>query len=80
MRHPEAETEEVFLCNEKNGSKLDGPFFEKWPTKRAGRVAWDILDNYLPNHFPVFVKKSDIEKSGGFLPSSACMGDETFWR
>ena len=77
MSHSEAETDEVFLTNTKIGNNLDGPFFQRWPTRRAGTMAWNIIGEMLPDHFPVFVKRSDVERNGGFTPA---MGKDHFFR
>lgn len=77
-RHPEAEADEVFLTNEQWGESLDKPFYAKWPTKRAGKIAYSILGDRLSNYFPVFVKRTDVEKNGGFMDES--MGVDAFFR
>jgi hypothetical protein len=75
--HPEAEVDEVFLTNAKRGDSLDSSFYQKWLTRRPGRNAHNLIGEYLPDHFPVFVKRSDVEKNGGFVQG---MGKDTFFR
>ncbi len=74
QNHPEKLHDEVFL-----GNSSDIPFgvgdrsissFDSigWKTKRKGNVAigknGEPLDNRWPNVFPVFVKRTEVEKAG----------------
>ena len=63
--HPERLAEEVLLFNyssDAGGQELFGRI--GWKSKRKGNIAYGQDGNIVPNFFPVFVQRSEMEESG----------------
>ena len=58
--HPETRDGEVFFCNS------DDQTFQGigYKTKRAGNTAYDIHGKIVPEIFPVFVQRQELETAG----------------
>jgi len=59
QNHPERLRDEVFLINIRGDSNQLRQI--SWRTKRRGIIAYDTNDMRIENHFPVFIKKQEIE-------------------
>lgn len=66
--HPEQQEDEVFISNSHDEGPVDDTGRTDyecigWKTKRRGVVAYDVNGKVLPEMFPVFVKRSEIEQA-----------------
>lgn len=64
LPHPELKSGEHHLCNAPKNS--DFPTASGYSTARTGKKAYGLLNNFLPNHVPVFI--SQIEYDTGIIP------------
>ena len=64
-KHPEQESDELFLSNWRFGSRFDVSIDElKWKTTRIGKIAYDDEGQILPSDLkPIFIKKTEVEEA-----------------
>jgi hypothetical protein len=55
--HPEAKEDEMFITN----ATVLSYDIVKWKTKRRGINAYDQNGKHLPQMFPVFAKREEVE-------------------
>lgn len=72
IHHPELKEGEVFLTNVSNDDMSRRIMNSRetdweaigWKTKRLGNIAYDIYNKIIVGMFPVFVQRSELQKSG----------------